>query len=148
MSHDTISFIDDLSEGRFTTTFKAISKDKAGEIQRALMTLRIKMGYQLAEERRKASLLRQALTSASASVTLADENLRIVYINASAQRLFQNAEADFRKELPEFDASKIIGSYMDAILRHPEHHRHMVADLREPLTSDIRIGGRALRVVA
>jgi len=147
LTQDTISFIQDLSEGRFATSFKSISKHKAGEIQRALLTLRIKMGYQIAEERRKASLLRQALTSASASVTLADENLRIVYINASAQRLFQQAEADFRKELPEFDASKIIGSYMDAILRHPEHHRHMVADLREPLTSDIRIGGRALRVV-
>jgi methyl-accepting chemotaxis protein len=147
LSQDTISFIEDLSEGRFATSFKSISQHKAGQIQRALLTLRIKMGYQIAEERRKASLLRQALTSASASVTLADENLRIVYINASAQRLFQHAEADFRKELPDFDASKIIGSYMDAILRHPEHHRHMVADLREPLTSDIRIGGRALRVV-
>jgi methyl-accepting chemotaxis protein len=147
LSQDTISFIQDLSEGRFATTFKSISKHKAGEIQRALLTLRIKMGYQIAEERRKASLLRQALTSASASVTLADENLRIVYINASAQRLFQHAEADFRKELPDFDASKVIGSYLDAILRHPEHQRHIVADLREPLTTDIRIGGRALRVV-
>ena len=146
-SHDTISFIEDLSEGRFTTTFKAIRKHKAGEIQRALMTLRIKMGYQLAEERRKASLLRQALTNASASVTLADENLRIVYVNASAQRLFQQAEADFRKELPDFDSGKVIGSYLDAILRRPEHQRQMVAELREPHTSDIRIGGRALRVV-
>ena len=147
LNQDTISFIQDLSEGRFASTFKTISRHNGGEIQRALMTLRIKMGYQLAEERRKASLLRQALTSASASVTLADENLRIVYINASAQRLFQQAEADFRKELPDFDAGKIIGSYQDAILRHPEQQRHLVADLRAPLTSDIRIGSRALRVV-
>ncbi|HTV76853.1 MAG TPA: methyl-accepting chemotaxis protein [Steroidobacteraceae bacterium] len=139
---DTINFIQDLSEGRFATTFRS-----RGEIQRALMTLRIKMGYQIAEERRKASLLRQALTSASASVTLADENLRIIYINASAQRLFQQAESDFRKDLPDFDADKVEGSYLDSILRHPDHQRHLVADQREPLTTDIRIGARALRVV-
>ncbi len=147
LSQQTISFIQDLSEGRFATTFRSISTHKAGEIQRALLTLRIKMGYKIAEERRKASLLRQALTSASASVTLADENLRIIYINASAQRLFQQAEADFRKELPDFDSGKVLGSYLDAMLRHPDHQRQVLAELREPITTDIRIGARALRVV-
>src|SRR5665213_3060827 len=93
LTQDTVSFIQDLAEGRFATTFKSISAHQAGDIQRALMTLRIKMGYQIAEERRKASLLRQALTSASASIMLADENLRIVYANASATRLFQYLEA-------------------------------------------------------
>ena len=67
------------------------------------------MGYQIAEERRKASLLRQALNSASASIMLADENLRVVYSNASANRMFNNLEADFRKELPAaFQADKVI----------------------------------------
>src|SRR5580692_9537271 len=47
-SHDTISFIQDLADGRFTSSFKAISAHKTGEIQRALLTLRVKMGYQIA----------------------------------------------------------------------------------------------------
>ncbi|HTY94468.1 MAG TPA: methyl-accepting chemotaxis protein [Steroidobacteraceae bacterium] len=144
---DTISYIQDLADGRFTTTFKSVSTHGSGEIQRALLTLRIKMGYQIAEERRKASLLRQALTNASASVMLTDENLRIVYVNASAQRLFQQVEADFRKELPGFQAEKLVGSYLDSLYRNPDHHRPIVTALKEPLTTDFRIGGRALRVV-
>jgi methyl-accepting chemotaxis protein len=143
-SQDTVSFIQDLADGRFTTSFKAV---KTGDIQRALLTLRVKMGYQIAEERRKASLLRQALNSASASIMLADENLRVVYANASANRLFHNLEADFRKELPAFQADKVIGSYMEVFYRNFDQHRHKLTDLKEPATTDTRIGGRALRIV-
>ena len=147
LSQDTVSFIHDLAEGRFATSFKTISMHQAGNIQRALLTLRIKMGYQIAEERRKASMLRHALDTASANIMLADENLRIVYTNASAGRLFQNLEADFRKDLPGFQAEKVIGSDMDMFHKDPARQRQMLIDIREPQTADTRLGGRALRVV-
>ncbi len=147
LSEDIIAFIHDLADGRFTTTFKSVSKQRAGDVQRALLTLRIRLSFQLAEERRKGALLRQALNSASASVMLTDENLRIIYLNASAQRMFQNAEADFHKVLPAFRADKIIGSYLDAIHKYPDRHRQLLNGLKEPKTSDIRIGERAFRVV-
>ena len=147
LTEDTVSFIRDLAAGHFHTTFKSNSRQKAGEIQCALLTLRIKMGYQIAEERRKASLQRQALDSASASLMLADENQRIVYINASANRLFQEAELDFRKELPGFRADQLLGSDIDLFHQNSVHQRQAVADLKSALTSDFRFGGRALRVV-
>ena len=147
VNQDTVAFIQDLADGRFATTFKSNGARKAGEIQRALTTLRIKMGYQIAEERRKASLLRQALTSASASIMLADENLRIVYANASATRLFQQLEADFRKELPNFQADKVVGSDIGMFHKNPAQERQLLIDMKEPMTADVRIGGRALRVV-
>jgi len=147
LTQDTVSFIQDLAEGRFATTFKAISTHTAGDIQRALMTLRIKMGYQIAEERRRYSMLRQATNSASASIILADENLRIVYTNASATRLFQQLEADFRKELPNFQAEKVMGADLGVFHKNPAQERQAVLDLKEPMTADVRIGGRALRVV-
>jgi methyl-accepting chemotaxis protein len=147
LNQDTVSFIQDLSEGRFATAFRSISAHQAGDIQRALLTLRIKMGYQIAEERRKYSMARQALNSASASILLADENLRIIAINPSATRLFQTLEADFRKDLPNFQAEKVIGSDISVFHKNPAHERQIVVDLKEPLTADVRIGGRALRVV-
>ena len=147
LNQDTVSFIQDLAEGRFATTFKSISAYQAGDIQRALLTLRIKMGYQIAEERRRYAMARQALNSASASIMLADENLRIIAINPSAVRLFQNLEADFRKELLNFQAEKVVGSDIGVFHKNPAHERQAVLDLKEPLTADVRIGGRALRVV-
>ncbi len=147
LNQDTVSFIQDLAEGRFHTTFKSISAHQAGDIQRALLTLRIKMGYQIAEERRRYAMARQALNSASASIMLADENLRIIAINPSATRLFQNLESDFRKELPNFQADKVMGSDIGVFHKNPAHERQVVVDLKEPMTADIHIGGRALRVV-
>ncbi len=147
LTEDTVSFIQDLAAGHFHTTFKSAGTYKTNEVQRALLTLRIKMGYQIAEERRKASLQRQALDSASASLMLADENQRIVYTNASANRMFQEAEADFRKDLPGFQADKVIGSDIDVFHQNAVHQRQAVTDLKAPQTTDIRLGGRALRVV-
>jgi len=147
LNQDTVSFIQDLAEGRFATAFKSVSAHQAGDIQRALMTLRIKMGYQIAEERRKYSMARQALNSASASIVLADENLRIVAINPSATRLFQSLEADFRKELPNFQAEKVMGSDIGVFHKDPARERPVVVDLKQPMTAEVRIGGRALRVV-
>jgi methyl-accepting chemotaxis protein len=147
LTEDTVSFIQDLAAGHFHTTFKSTTRHKAGAIQCALLTLRIKMGYQIAEERRKASLQRQALDGASASIMLADENHRIVYTNASAQRMFQEAEADFRKDLPGFQADKVIGSDIDVFHQNSAHQRQAIIELKVALTTDIRLGGRALRVV-
>jgi methyl-accepting chemotaxis protein len=147
LTRDTVSFIEDLADGRYHTLFKADARHRSGEIQRALLTLRIKMGYQIAEERRKASLQRQALDSASASIMLADENLRIVYTNASAGRLFQNVEGDFRKDLPGFQADKVIGSNLESLHKMPAQQRQLLTDLKEPQSTDLRLGGRALRVV-
>jgi methyl-accepting chemotaxis protein len=147
LNEDTVAFIQDLAAGRFHSTFKSTSKHKMGEIQRALLTLRIKMGYQIAEERRKAWLQRQALDSASASIMLADENLRIVYTNASATRMFHDAEADFRKELPQFQAAHLIGADMDVFYKSPAQQRQLMAELKTAMTADLRLGGHALRAV-
>jgi methyl-accepting chemotaxis protein len=147
LTRDTVSFIEDLAEGRYHTLFKSSARHKAGEIQRALLTLRIKMGYQIAEARRKAYLQRRALGSASASILLADENLRIVYTNASARRLFENVESDFRKDLPGFQADKIIDSNLESLHKMPAQQRQLLTDLKEPQATDLRIGGRALRIV-
>src|SRR5580704_5529995 len=129
LTEDTVSFIQDLAAGHYHTTFKSTSKHKAGEIQCALLTLRIKMGYLIAEERRKASLQRQALDGASANIMLADENHRIVYTNASASRMFKEVEADFRKDLPGFQADKVIGSDIDVFHQNSAHQRQAIVDM-------------------
>ncbi len=54
--------------------------------------------------------IKSALDKASASVMLADDNLNVIYINESAQALFRDAQADFRRELPMLDADKIVGA--------------------------------------
>ena len=148
MVRDTIAFIEQLAEGRYGAVLEVSGEGALPDLQRALLTLRIKAGYDRAEGRRQNALSRQSLDAASASIMLADENLRIIYTNASARKLFQEAESDFRKDLPQFQASAILGSNIDIFHRHPAHQRQMLRELRAPHTADIKLGGRAMRIVA
>jgi methyl-accepting chemotaxis protein len=92
--------------------------------------------------------LRAALDKASASVMVADEGNKIIYANDSATRLFSGAQEDFRRDLPSFDASRIVGSSIDIFHRSPAHQRGIVAGLKTTHGADMRIGGRAMRISA
>ena len=48
---------------------------------------------------------------------LADENLRIVYVNPPPPGCSSRLKADFRKELPDFQADKVIGSVHGVFLQ-------------------------------
>jgi methyl-accepting chemotaxis protein len=92
--------------------------------------------------------LRAALDKASASVMVADDANTIIYANDSATRLFSGAQEDFRRDIPNFDASSIIGSNIDIFHRTPAHQRGLVAGLKGANASDMKIGGRSMRISA
>ena len=92
--------------------------------------------------------IRSALDMASASVMLADHDLNIIYINEAARKLFRDAEADFRRDIPSLRADTIVGSNIDIFHRNPAHQRQLLSGLRSTYTSDMRIGGRAMRIAA
>lgn len=68
--------------------------------------------------------------------------------NDAAQKLFREAEASFRSDLPAFDAQKIVGSNIDVFHKHPAHQRQMLAGLQGTHVAEIRIGGRVMKIVA
>jgi methyl-accepting chemotaxis protein len=94
------------------------------------------------------SRIRTALDKASASVMLADEGLNIIYVNDAGEKLFRENQDSFRQDLPGFDATRIVGSSMDMFHRNPAHQRQLLSSLRSPHVSDVRIGGRAMRIAA
>jgi methyl-accepting chemotaxis protein len=92
--------------------------------------------------------IRTALDKASASVMLADDGLNIIYINEAGEKLFRENQDNFRRDLPAFDASRLVGSSMDLFHRDPSHQRQLLSGLRAAHVSDVRIGGRAMRIAA
>jgi len=94
------------------------------------------------------SRIKSALDKASASVMLADDSLNIIYLNESAQKMFREAQADFRRDLPALDADRIVGSNIDVFHKNPTHQRGMLANLRTTHNAQIRIGGRVMRFAA
>ena len=92
--------------------------------------------------------LKTALDKASVSVMLADPDLSIVYLNETAQKLFHDAESEFRRDLPQLHADRLLGANIDIFHKNPAHQRQLLANLRGPFSSDMKVGGRNMRISA
>jgi len=100
------------------------------------------------QEARMNAAFKGALDNVTANVMVADMDCNIVYMNQSARTLMQNGQADFRKDLPRFDASRLIGCNIDTFHRNPAHQRNLLAGLSKTFSSLLKIGGRTMRITA
>ncbi|HTP38308.1 MAG TPA: methyl-accepting chemotaxis protein [Steroidobacteraceae bacterium] len=89
-----------------------------------------------------------ALDNVTANVMVADMDCNIMYMNQAASTLMANGQADFRKDLPAFDASRLIGTNIDLFHKNPAHQRGLLARLDKTFTSQLKIGGRTMRIIA
>jgi methyl-accepting chemotaxis protein len=90
--------------------------------------------------------VKSALDNVSANVMIADNERTIIYTNKTVQSMLQTAESDIRKALPQFDASKLMGSNIDQFHKNPEHQKGMLARLNSTHTAQIEVGGRIFRL--
>ncbi|MDX1668939.1 MAG: methyl-accepting chemotaxis protein [Limnobacter sp.] len=84
----------------------------------------------------------QALESVATNVMISDADYNIVYVNNSLSKMLVEAEADIKKELPQFDSRKIIGANIDGFHKVPSHQRNMLGRLREAYNTNLVLGGR------
>jgi methyl-accepting chemotaxis protein len=86
--------------------------------------------------------IRNALDNVSTNVMIADNDRRIVYVNRSVVEMLAKAQDDIRKDLPHFEAQKLLGSSIDALHRNPHHQQKLLASLQDTHRAQIRVGGR------
>ena len=96
----------------------------------------------------QAGRVTRALDGVTTNVMIGDNDLNIVYMNAAVEKLFREAESDIRKDLPQFDANKLMGSCIDLFHKNPAHQRNMLGNLSATHTAELSIGGRTMRVIA
>ncbi|MCJ1887512.1 methyl-accepting chemotaxis protein [Pseudomonas sp. LA21] len=92
--------------------------------------------------------IKSALDNVTANVMIADRDFNIVYMNQAVGQMFLAAEADIRKELPDFRASNILGGSIDRFHKQPAHQRGLLDRLSGTYEAKIKLGGRTLTVVA
>lgn len=92
--------------------------------------------------------IRTALDGVSSCVMMADENNHIIYMNDTVRQMFEDAEDDIRKELPNFSVANMMGSSIDTFHKDPSHQQRMVATLAHTVKSEIKIGGRTFSFAA
>lgn len=140
-----------LATKKFRNHIDLDSTDKTGDFWRNLYCMQVQLNADMAfTEEAAANTLRikQALDNVTSSVMVANNNLEIIYMNNTVRQLFQNAEHDIRLQLPEFSASKLLGTNVDSFHKNPTHQRTVLANLHTTLSSKLVVGGRHLDIVA
>jgi methyl-accepting chemotaxis protein len=89
-----------------------------------------------------------ALDNLGSCVMVADSNLNVIYLNQSMQTMMSIAQQDLRKDLPNFDANRLLGANIDVFHKNPSHQRKMLAGLTKTFASQFVVGGRTLRISA
>ena len=92
--------------------------------------------------------LKTALDNVTTNVMIADTDRTIIYMNKSVAEMLANAENDVRKVLPDFKASKLLGSNMDQFHKHPEHQQNLLANFTSTYTAQIKVGRRTFKLIA
>jgi len=103
-------------------------------------------------ERERATLhetlrVRAALDDVTTNVMIADRDRNIVFVNRPLQRMLSDAEADLRRDLPQFSASDLLGRNIDIFHRNPAHQARLLDTLTSTYRAQIRVGGRLLRLI-
>jgi methyl-accepting chemotaxis protein len=84
--------------------------------------------------------VKQALDSCSTNVMIADADGNIVYANDSVKAMMQRNESELRKSLPQFTASRMVGSNFDSFHKNPSHQRNLLGSLKNEHKTQIKVG--------
>ena len=126
---------------------QVFSGEQLAEQAQTIATLERQVAV-LQQQLEAAQLLTVALEAVSSNVMIADTNNDVVYMNRAVTEMLSTAEADIRKDLPNFQVSKVLGANVDIFHKNPAHQRDMLSKLREPYHTNIRVGGRTFGLVA
>lgn len=110
----------------------------------------VKFATDITQATLRATFNRRALgglENVEVNVMLADAGFNIVYGNASLTDMLRRAESDIRKDLPNFNAGKIIGTNIDVFHKNPAHQRGMLGNLKSTHKTQLKVGGRTFDLI-
>ncbi|WP_371324294.1 methyl-accepting chemotaxis protein [Dechloromonas sp. ZY10] len=146
-----IGYFDAIGAGRYDNRIEAHSRDEVGTLLHDLDLMQQKLRHDVAESRRVADetmRIKVALDNATTNVMIADNDGRIIYLNRAVCAMLRAAEADLRRDLPNFTVDGLLGENFDVFHRQPAHQRQLLAALGQPHRAEVRVGGRVFRLIA
>jgi methyl-accepting chemotaxis protein len=117
--------------------------DEIGDIAKATEVFKESIAQKVINLR-----VRSALDVVKSNVMVADSNYNIMYMNTTLQQMMREADAELRKVLPNFDASKLLGANMDVFHKNAAHQRKLLDSLTGTHESHITVGSQKFHLVA
>ncbi|WP_420429680.1 methyl-accepting chemotaxis protein [Algiphilus sp.] len=103
---------------------------------------------QVAKDNQQNLRIRGALENVPTNVMIADNDRRIVYMNASVREMLTHAEEDIRKDVPGFTVDQLENALIDRFHKHPEHQMTLLSRLESSHRTQMTLGGRTFRLTA
>jgi methyl-accepting chemotaxis protein len=91
--------------------------------------------------------IKRGLDVVQTNVMVADTDLNVVYVNDSIKVMLQTAEADIRKDVPSFNAAKVVGTNIDTFHKQPSYQRGMLAKMVDTHKAKLVLGGRTFSLI-
>lgn len=86
----------------------------------------------------------QALNVLSGPVMIADADCYIRFANEAAFKMFEQIEADIRRDLPEFRSREVVGKSIDVFHKNPAFQRRIMDGMVAPHDGKFTVGGKHL----
>ena len=148
---DVIGIFKSIGDGNYNNDIVVKSRDEIGVLLSELNALQYRLEVDVTnahEQARAANRIKTALDNVSGNVMVTDTDGTIIYMNEAVCGMMRNAESDLRKELPHFDASKLVGENIDVFHENLAHQRSLLAGVKDTDIANIVVGGRHMRVIA
>lgn len=120
---------------------------KKAQITAAMDSVR-RVLSEAAEQARINARVKTALDVCTTNVMIANNDGEIVYGNTAVHSMLAGAEAELRKQLPQFSARDFVGRNFDQFHRNPAHQRNVLAHLRDTYRTEIRVGACTFSLIA
>lgn len=146
-----IKAFENMGQGNYYNQIEATSNDEIGQMMYGLKATQIKLGFDINDAKRRADeslRITIALDNVSTGVMIADNARNIIYVNKSVVNILSKAEADIRKQLPNFSAANLVGTNIDVFHKNPAHQAQLLSNLNGSHSSSISLGGRSMVVTA
>ncbi|MFA7240684.1 MAG: methyl-accepting chemotaxis protein [Sulfuricellaceae bacterium] len=146
-----VGYFDKIAQGHYDNHIVVKNADEIGKLLNALKSMQIKLGFDINDAKRRADesmRITNALDNASTGIMIADNDLNIIYLNKSVQTMLKNAEAEIRKELPNFNADHLLGANIDSFHKNPVHQRQLLKSFTGTHKATIKISWRTFRLAA
>ncbi len=89
-----------------------------------------------------------ALKVCQANVMMADNDLKIIYMNDTVISMLRARETKLREALPSFSVNALIGTCVDDFHVNPGHQRALLANLTSVYKTDLNISGLTFGLIA
>ena len=139
-----------LGEGRYDNEIKIARRDELGLVLEELKTMQTRLAIEMTDTKHIANeslRVKNALDTASSGTMITDPNGRIIYANSSVMTILKKAEAEIREALPGFDATRVVGTNIDAFHKNPHHQQSLIASLKTTHKVVIVLGSRSFQLL-